>query len=79
MLLHTTSKIEIWKNATQLAFIFLPKIKLLAHIYGSKHAMMYVKDLIRKHKYRRFYNDIKISTAKISKIIKKYEDFVVIK
>lgn len=27
MLLHTTSKVEIWKNATQLAFIFLPKIK----------------------------------------------------
>ena len=79
MLLHTTSKIEIGKNAIQLAFVFLPKIKLFAHIYGIKHAMMYVKDLIRKHKYRRFYNEIKISTVRISKKMKKYEGFVVIK
>ena len=79
MLLHTTSKIEIWKNATHVAFICLPNIKLFAHIYGCKHAMMYVGDLIRKHKYRRFYNEIKISTVRISKKMKKYEGFVVIK
>ena len=48
MLLHTPSKIGIWKNATQLAFIFLPKIKPLAHIYVSKQAKMYVSDLIKK-------------------------------
>ena len=48
MLLHTTSKIENWKNAIPLAFIFLPKIKPFAHIYVSKQAKMYVSDLIKK-------------------------------
>ena len=47
MLLHTTSKIGIWKNATQLAFIFLPKIKHNTGIDINILAMLNVIYLIR--------------------------------